>query len=652
MRDFLIVLFRRKKMVISFFIFMVAVPMTLAYILPPKYEAQAKLILLPGREKKPFLPSERDARTGYVQVTMEDVGSEVELMLSHPILSDVVAKHRLEEDHPPSLEEPGKYIAYVILKGLKTFLVATGLKPDLPPHEEAVERLYNQVEVDFIKRTNIITVEWRDSSPELSRDVVNSLIDRYVGYRTKVYSNTYALDTVGQEARASYGRLSAQEDALSTYRRQHAISDVEQQRKAMLEKLNEAEGKLKLLKNLSDSEIATAELGNLSGDPVFLELSNRLTDAELRRVNLYETHGTQDRRIQAIHREIEEINALLKERLDLNLVTWQKLFNTYTLQLSRLDRAKIDIDRMARGITILTQRYNLNKEKESELLISGVMDAASIGSIRVAEYATIPASPSFPKKIPILIISLLFGVVGGTAFAFVFDRFSNRIVSASDVESTTQVPVLVSIQKYARKAYKNNALLLDALSRDLIPLKAIFAALSATASTSTLIVSPSPKSGNSFMTRYIARFIFQEFGGSVLHLSCRPTNGNVTDSKPSRSLPVSPPPDSHENRLDYLEVDILPESVCPCTTQVNAIREIMQEGYRHVFIDVETRLGPFYLHLVPYVSQILTVVEYDRTNKYAFQRTLGMIRRHKGAVMGCILNKMRNDIPAWLYRSF
>src|SRR4030065_490954 len=386
MKNFLTILFRRKWHAVLFFIFMVGIPMTLAYIVPPKYEGKATLVLTPGREKKPFLPSEKDTRTSFIQVSMEDVGTEVELLHSFPVLAAAVDENRLELYIPPPKEELLKYFAYMASKIFKGMLVVVGLKPDLQPREGAIQRLDDKLDTEFIRRTNVISVKYRNSSPELARDVVNSVVNAYLDHHVKVYGNIYALGPVKKEMDESYKHLLEMESRLDEYKRERRISNIESQREETLKKLVEGGSKERILKTLARQDYSTAELGSISGDPAFLELSSRLTNTEMRRIELVSRYGKADRKIPAVDEEITQLKLLIKERLNNSLATWQGVVKKYQDELKYLDDSKIVIDRLKREIDHSNQLYQLNLEKYNEILLSKNMDKASVSSVKVAEY--------------------------------------------------------------------------------------------------------------------------------------------------------------------------------------------------------------------------------------------------------------------------
>src|SRR5439155_13280633 len=122
MKDFVTVLFRRRRHVAAFFLFMAGVPVLLSYVLPPRYQATASLLLTSGREKKPFVPTERDSHTPFLQVSMEDVGSEVEILLSRPVLAAVVDAQHLDQECHPDRSETARWLACSAGRAVKASL--------------------------------------------------------------------------------------------------------------------------------------------------------------------------------------------------------------------------------------------------------------------------------------------------------------------------------------------------------------------------------------------------------------------------------------------------------------------------------------------------------------------------------------------------
>ncbi len=659
MKEILTTLFRRKRAFLTFFACMVIIPMILAYILPSSYLGKSTLLLTTSRFKKPFLPDERDARSSYMQVSMEDVGSEVELLTSYPVLAKVVDENHLDRNDPPPSSKLLKWCAYWIFQGIHNSLVTIGLKPNTPPREAAIEDLRRKVNVDFVKRTNIITVKLKKSSPELARDIVNSLVEAYLLHHIKVHGNAYVLETVKKEMELSAARLRTAEDSLNKFSKENSISDVETQRHSLLEKLSDAENKIQLLENANHKNLSPDVYGSLSEDPAIAELSKKLTDAEMRRIELTTRYAGDDRKSIASKQEIEELKNLIQQRSNRSLNTWKSLAFTYRLQLSKLDHFKINIDRLKQDIEDLDRIFQLNREKTDEILISQAMDKAAIAGARVVEYAVADATPVFPKRIPILIISIFFGFVFGAVYVISLDKLSLKVLTVADVEHTSKLPVLASLPEYSLKEGADQNSSAMQLARDLIPLgNSLFRNNMQVNEPSMLhtllLTSPSNEAGTTFLCDNLARLISPNGQTVVLTFTYGDPLPKQADlsSACSSNFPLNQYMEKDEVGVLHLCLAVSPKQL---SLYDNPMRKLLaalhQNGAQYILIDASSQRGDsLYLKFVPVVEKVILVAAYNITSKPALSRMSDLIKRHQGNLIGCLFNRRQDVIPEFLYQ--
>jgi uncharacterized protein involved in exopolysaccharide biosynthesis len=660
MKETLTILFRRKWHALGFFALMIGLPLGLAYVLPPKYEGKATLLLTSGREKKPFVPTDRDSSTPFMQVSMEDVGSEVEILLSRPVLTAVVDRTHL--DRPCTTDGPWtmKTLACAAGTSLHSFLVGVGLKSAVPPREDAIDRLHDKVNVEFLKRTNIIEVTWRGSSPELARDVVNALVDAYLEHHILVHGNAYAIDTIRQQADEGAASLMQAENRLSEYSSKNSVSNVDKQRGELLEKLSEAESKVGILEGLGRSQAPTAELGSLSGDPAFLELSKKLTDAELRRIDLSFKFNADSWQVVAVNKEIDQLRTLLRERLAGNLEKWKALADSYRRELAALDEKKIDIDRMKREVDELTERDRLNRDKLHEMMMSKSLDLADVASVKVVERAEASTDPAFPRRMLILIVSIILGLVGAPTWAFAVDRLSGKVVSVADIESTLDLHVLASIPEYAGRNGAPPDDLDDRLRRDLIPVEKTLGLDRPGGPAVYLVTSPSQGAGTSQIASALAGIAAAGAPGKALLISIEPPalaggagNGHV----PGQAIAASMTADPGSRALAGQAFESMVLAVGSSgggkagDENVESLVETARTKYKHVVLDVQGQQGDaLYLKFLPRVDAVILVAAYDRTGKHPLARMTEVIQRQGGRIAGCVFNRRRDPIPQFLYR--
>lgn len=659
MKEVLTTLFRRKRAWLAFFACMVAFPMALAYLIPPKYEGKATLLLTPGRFKKPFLPDERDDRISFMQVSMEDVGSEVELLTSQPVLARVVEANRLDREEPVPDSLWAKRAAKAVLDGVSGALVAVGLKPELPAREAAIGQLARKVKVEFVKRTNVIHVKYRASSPELAREVVNGLVDAYLAHHIKVHGHAYVLDAVKAEMEHSGRRLRAAEDSLKVYSNLHSISDVETQRQALLEKLGLAEGKVQLLENASRRDLSPEILGSVSDDPAIAELTRRLTDAEMRRIDLETHYAGDDRKVMALQKESEELRKLILQRTGRALETWRALAGTYRKQLGKLDFHKVQIDRLKQDIEGLNRIYQLNREKTDEILISKAMDHAALAGARIVESAVADPNPVFPKRIPILLISVLFGLVFGVAYAVLLDRLSQRVLTVEDAEKAAGAPVLASIPLYPAGRGTLRAVPAAQFARDLLPVRVGLSGGrppgEGPSLRTLLLASPTPGAGTSLLCDQMAALLATQGATVVLSLTHGEPEGRQVDlvTACSPGFPTEPHLVRDEKSgVRRLSLAVLPGQLGVHDNPMQSLLESLRRtGVRYLLVDPGSRRGDtLYLKFVPLATHVFLVAAYNLTSKAALSRMAEVVRRNGGNLSGCLFNRREDVIPEFLYR--
>jgi uncharacterized protein involved in exopolysaccharide biosynthesis len=91
------------------------------------------------------------------------------------------------------------------------------------------------------------------------------------------------------------------------------------------------------------------------------------------------------------------------------------------------------------------RNYDLYLQKLEESRVSDAMDSEKISNVNVVEPATPPHKPVSPKVALNLLLSVVFGLFGGLALAFLLEYLSDRLENAEDVEQGLELPVLTSI---------------------------------------------------------------------------------------------------------------------------------------------------------------------------------------------------------------
>src|ERR1700735_1363253 len=108
LRDVLTPVFRQRRLAVTIFVGIFAGAILSALLLPPRYEAEMKILVNQDRVD-PVITSDTDIQRGSTAISTvseEDLNSEVELLKSRDLLEKVVLASGLESKDEPPWEKP------------------------------------------------------------------------------------------------------------------------------------------------------------------------------------------------------------------------------------------------------------------------------------------------------------------------------------------------------------------------------------------------------------------------------------------------------------------------------------------------------------------------------------------------------------------
>ena len=409
---------------------MVAVLSILAVnMVTPRYKSEAR-ILIDGRENVFLRPNaERSEDRG--SLDQEAVTSQVQLVLSRDLASEIIKKNKLSE--LPEFDP--------VLRGfspVRSLLSLFGIGRDpfsLTPEERVLDSYYERLTAYAVDKSRVIVVEFQSRDPELATRVANSIADGYLVRQQAARQD---------QARAAGQWLSGEIDGL-----RKKVSDAEsraedfraksslfigtnnttlsnQQMGELNTQLNnaralksDAESKAKLIREMLQSgrPIEASEVLNsdvirrLTEQRVLLrgqlaEQSSTLLDGHPRIKELKAQLADIDRQIREeagkVSRSLENDARIAAGRVDSLSASLEQLKKQAT-STNGQDVELRALEREAKAQRDLLESY-LAKYREAsarENIDAGPADG------RIISRATVSNAPAYPKKFPIVLIATL-----------------------------------------------------------------------------------------------------------------------------------------------------------------------------------------------------------------------------------------------------
>lgn len=444
----------------------------------PRYTANSKVIIENG-ESYFTRPDKTDVQQA-VLPDDEAIQSQVQLISSRDIAREAI--RRLDLKGNPEFDPAAKAPNLVT-----RLLIITGLEQDpttIAPEDRILQSYYDRLMVFPVAKSRVISIEFTATDADLAARAANTIVDLYLEAQsaTKRASAKAAADSLASLIADLRTRAADAESKADAYRSRSGLllgtnnttisaqqlADVNTQLAQARTAEADAQAKAKLLREMI-RQGRISEVPDVANN----ELIRRISE---QRVSLRAEVALQSRTLLPGHPRMQELNAQLQD-IDSQLrIAAEKAVRTLendahiaagrvenltaalevqktTASLAGADQVHLTtLDMQAR---LLKDQLEFNTSKYQEAL-ARQSAASTPADARVISRADAPQLPSFPKKLPIILIATLAGlllsigiVIGrellsGKAFAEgeAFDLLPHHIgLRASLLEQATPMAV-------------------------------------------------------------------------------------------------------------------------------------------------------------------------------------------------------------------
>jgi len=476
LRDVLTPVFRHVRLVVLSFVGILIGAILSGLLLPKQYEAQLKILV--RRERvDPVVTSDRNPlQSTRPEISDEELNSEVELLKSRDLLEKVVLAN--------DLHQFGGQKSIVSSEPRQTHKLDEETRVS-----QAVRMLEKKLQIELLKKTNLIKVTYESTDPRLAARVLTTLANSYLEKHLAVHRPPGAFDFFQQETQRYQKELTAAEAQLSDFSREDGAVAAQLQRDNTLQKLSESEATWRSTQAaVAETEKRIQELeGQLatsparlttqmrSGDnPVLPQLQSTLLNLELKRTELMnrfepdyplvkeietqiaQTHSTiADIEKQPVRDETTDRDPthewlraeLTKSRTELAAMRARVnatagIVRAYEDKVQLFDQKGTVQQGLIRNVKAVEENYLLYFRKREEARISDALDRQRIVNVAIAEAPTVPLFPSRPQWSWTLLVGVLFASVVSLTLAFASDYLNPSFRTPDELQQLLNLPVL------------------------------------------------------------------------------------------------------------------------------------------------------------------------------------------------------------------
>lgn len=483
-----------------------------AFVLPPKYASEARLLVKAGRENLTVPIDVGDRQTFASYSTQRDPIVDDEKMLTgRPVVLQVarlyLAEMSLPKQAPEGLLKAAKYhlkkAALATLEAARSLSVALGLAEPQSPEERLADKFEDKFSVAHGVGSNVMELRFVWDDALVAQRVMQTWVRVYTDERTamlgrkslvvfydgKVRDADQQIELIKGQLRSRLEQIngiSADERLTAITKRLNALSDrqaeAQAERLALEQGVAYAEGRAK---GLSKEVVSERDVGL---GPGWLALSNQLAELKRQRTDALRVFKDTAPTVASLNEGIASLEAQLKleerstqraEKRTPNelgtLIARNQLEKSVRLRelqsltasfdkereaLATARRAVLakepELARLEQGLQVAEKSRLLYLDNLEKARIDQSLDDNRINNIAVIEAATLAPARVSPKSLLLLLLALPAGGVVGLLVVYLCSVADQRIHDGGRIEARFGVPLWSTLKDIGTSGEDND----------------------------------------------------------------------------------------------------------------------------------------------------------------------------------------------------
>ena len=357
---------------------------------------------------------------------------------------------------------------------------------------KAVARLQKELQIEAVRKSNLIAVSYASSDPHLAVRVLQALDEAYLQKNLAVHHPPGEFQFFDQETESYKKNLADAETQLKVFSEQDGGVSPQLARDIALQKLSEftaslqqtyaeiaaTERRIDALEKQSGTtpQRLTTQAREIDDAQVLQQLKTTLMNLELKRTELLTKYQPTYPLVQEVDKQItetrtsiatEESKPLREETTDRNpTYAWvneelakakaddsglqaraaaiQAIVAKYKANAHELDQKGILQQDLLRQVKTEEENYLLYQHKREEARMNDALDRTRILNVAIAEQPTTPALPS-NSPWTVLLLGVLLASGASVGMAFTMEYMDPSFRTPSEVFSELNIPVLAAV---------------------------------------------------------------------------------------------------------------------------------------------------------------------------------------------------------------
>lgn len=468
-------LWRDMRFIIRWIFWTVVVVGVITLLIPKTYTSEGKVFVRLGRENSSLDATATLGERPVVAVPLmreEEINSVTEMIKNRSIYeyvvdeigADVILKKTEFTNETPSEDtetatDTPSFIGNAV-DSVMGLLTKIGVVDDVSTRERAIIRLSKDIRVEPLEKSNVIQIQFDSYHPELARQVVQLVINRYEETHVELHRTSNAFEFLEEQTGRILSSLNQCETEFEAFKNRVGILELQRNREALIDRIATTKNKkldndvalasvseeIKQLENILERapELVIVESTQGAGQEGVDAIREQFFQLELEHAQLVAKYSDNHPRVKAVTKQLEQTGKIVEmientrsesikgtnkvlEEGNVELMRKRaeqsglvKRSEEFQRQLDDLELALQDFTanetkflRLQRDCTIGDTTYRKYANNLEQARIDHQLQQHNISNISVAQPATYSDKPSKPRKLLNLVLALFFGTVCG-----------------------------------------------------------------------------------------------------------------------------------------------------------------------------------------------------------------------------------------------
>jgi capsular exopolysaccharide synthesis family protein len=662
----------------------------IVFVITPTYRSTATLMLESNKSKVVSIEEVYSAMSN----SREYYQTQAEILKSEELARRIVTKMKLV-DHPvmdPRKQQESGF-------SLKKLVPAAWMSEDdtgkyTPEKLQAavIARFKSELTIELVRNSQLIKISYESPDKQFAAEAANWVAEGFIeaDMDARLAMTQKAGAWLTERLSGLRKKLEESERTLQQFRERERIIDakgvaqsgaskqLEQLSEGLVsarQKRAEAEAAYQQVQAAAKSRIDVESIPAVQKNPIYIQLKSVESAAESRLADAAKKYGPEHPKRQTADAEVRAAKENTRRQIDTITTSITKEYELVRAQESAVERAlsqsKGDILGMNRKEYELGvhEREVASNKSLYEMFTSRMKETNVAGDLqspiaRVVDPAVVSAGPYSPRKVRIIGIAAVVGLILGLMLALLLEYLDNTIKNAEDVDTKLRHPLLGQLPRLKGKLESGDlqiAFVKDkdpGFSEEIRSIRTGVLLSSIDSPHKVLLVTSSiPGEGKTSVATNIALALGQVRKVCLIDADMRrPTVAKVlgvdTTSKGLSNLVSGSDPTSeclHFNK--ELGIHIIPSGVVPpnplellSSVRFAEAMKWLEDSFDIVIIDSPPlQLVSDPLILSQYANSVVYVVKADSTPYQVAAGGLARLREAKAHVLGVIINQIDRE---------